>query len=445
MDPHSTAPAAGTDALTAQPGLGDSAGAPTATGSTGTAAARTTVLGEGTAAARSLDLSGLRLSGAPLSATPLNGGDDLVLMGRAEDVTAVLRAVAELPGAREVARPEPSRLRVGTWLRRTTGTGSRSRLRAALRDAGLSGSVTARTRLSSLDTAARTRLLLAAVTLTGTDGISHLVLPSPLAGVPGHLRSGLRTALLRAVHARGLGAVLSTDSPVDAVVTGARIIELDAEQVAQAGDARTIFGMPRGGLSAALGGANVMSGLARKGWLSIGHSQVRRRTELDGKVYLAIPTDAVTLSLDEFDPAFSGEAVFEVLVVGVRDEGSTLQVRLSPVDTEAGLPLVADVLDASPRRAWQAVAEAAGGLPTDTGDSLPTDTADGPQANAAENRAEASGTADGAGTSADGTGWALLHPGLGGSVPEQLRNLTVGARLWAEVDTERIHVWPVEE
>ena len=42
----------------------------------------------------SLDLSGIRLSRQPLSLQPLHGGDALVLMGREDDVTAVLRAVA---------------------------------------------------------------------------------------------------------------------------------------------------------------------------------------------------------------------------------------------------------------------------------------------------------------------------------------------------------------
>jgi ABC-type Fe3+/spermidine/putrescine transport system ATPase subunit len=261
---------------------------------------------------------------------------------------------------------------------------------------------------------------------------THIVLDAPLAGVPGHQRAGLRAILARELTAHSLGAVLSTDSPVDALVLDARIIELDAEQVAQEGDVTTILGKPRGGLSAALGGANVMSGLARRGWLSIGHSQVRRRTELDGPVYLAIPTDAVTLSVDEFDPAFRGEFVFETIVIGVRDDGDALQVRLSPVDNEAGLPLVVDVLDASPRRAWAAITPDQGGEPQradQPGDGQPSRT-DRPGAPAQP--APASGT------------WAVLHPGLGPDLATQLSRIGMGSRLWAEVDTQRIHVWSVE-
>ena len=59
----------------------------------------------GQRAGSALDLSAVRLSGDPLTSTPLNGGDDLVLMGRAEDVSAVLRAVAE--PARHARPPRP--------------------------------------------------------------------------------------------------------------------------------------------------------------------------------------------------------------------------------------------------------------------------------------------------------------------------------------------------
>lgn len=395
-----------------------------------------------------LDLSGVRLSGEPLTTTPLHGGDDLVLMGREEDVTAVLRAVAALPGA--VALPGPkgtgrssgtsqglrdtrsllatwgSRDRVGRWLGEHTGVADPVQQQKALTRVGLATDVGPRTRLADLDSAARARVRIAAIVLVGESdpGVTHVVLASPLAGLPGHQRAGLRATLVRELRSHTLGAVLSTDSPVDALVLGARTIELDAEQVAQEGDPTTILGKPRGGLTAALAGANVMSGLARRGWLSIGHSQVKRRTDLDGKVYLAIPTDAVTLSVDEFDPLFSGEFVFEVIVIGVRDEGSLLQVRLSPADNEAGLPLVVDVLDASPRRAWSAI------TPERGGEMHPADDADG---------ADAGDT----GSASPGT-WSLLQPGLGPDVDTQSGRIRVGSRLWAEVDTSRIHVWSVE-
>lgn len=403
-----------------------------------------------------LDLSGLRLSGEPLTTAPLHGGDDLVLMGREEDVTAVLRAVAELPGTRAVPAPPgphrssqdarrprdswgPRRLwgardRLGRWLRDHTGVADPAQQQKALTRVGLASDVGPRTRLAELDAAARVRARIAAVVLVGENApdVSHVVLDSPLAGVPGHQRSGLRATLVRELRAHSLGAVLSTDSPVDALVLGARTIELDAEQVAQEGDPTTILGRPRGGLTASLSGANVMSGLARRGWLSIGHSQVRRRTDLDGKVYLAIPTDAVMLSVDEFDPAFRGEFVFEVIVIGIRDDGSVLQVRLSPVDNEAGLPLVVDVLDASPRRAWSAITPELGG-----------EAAPGAGADAAGADAPGGDHTSGGPAPAPGT-WALLHPGLGDDLETQLGRIRMGSRLWAEVDTRRIHVWSVE-
>lgn len=399
------------------------------------------MVGPGPSAGRSessLDLSGIRLSGEPLSTAPLHGGDALVLMGREDDVTAVLRAVADLPGTRPLPAPpaagsasgsttrRAARLRVGHWLRQHTGVRDPAQQQAALTGAGLATDVGPRTRLSGLDATGRARVRVAAIALIGAHApdVTHVVLAAPFARVPGHQRAGLRSTLARVLADHGLGVVLSTDSPVDAVVFDARIIELDAEQVAQEGDATTILGQPRGGLSAALSGANVMSGLARKGWLSIGHSQVRRRTDLDGKVYLAIPTDAVALSVDEFDPAFRGEFVFETIVIGVRDEGNVLQVRLSPVDNEAGLPLVVDVLDASPRRAWAAITPDRGGeAAPDQDDSTGEPATETPAASGA---------------------WALVHPGLGPDLKTQLERVRMGSRMWAEVDTRRIHVWSVE-
>ena len=403
-----------------------------------------------------LDLSSVRLSGDPLTSTPLNGGDDLVLMGRAEDVSAVLRAVAELPGARALPNPtgegREARERLSRWLRTHTGVTDAARQQEVLTRVGLASDVGPRTRIEDLGLVSRVRLRLAAVVLVGEAAadVTHIVLDSPFAEVPGHQRAGLRSILVRELRSSGLGAILSTDSPVDALVLGARIIELDAEQVAQEGDATTILGRPRGGLTASLAGANVMSGLARRGWLSIGHSQVRRRTDLDGKVYLAIPTDAVTLSVDEFDPAFRGESVFEVIVIGIRDEGSLLQVRLSPADNEAGLPLVADVLDASSRRAWGAITPAQGGETTPGGPVAGTTAGEAPGHRTPAEDADGLAAADDepAGTSAadspaPGT-WALLQPGLGPDLETQLRRITMGSRLWAEVDTQRIHVWSVE-
>jgi hypothetical protein len=399
----------------------------------------------------SLDLSGIRLSRQPLSLQPRHGGDALVLMGREDDVTAVLRAVETLPGVSPVPAPATTgrgaRERLGRWLSTITGVRDAAHQQAALTDAGLAADIGPRTRMSDLDTTGRARVRIAAVALLGAHapGTTHVVLDAPLNDAPGHQRAGLRSTLSRALTTHSLGAVLSTDSPVDALVLDARTIELDAQQVAQEGDPTTILGKPRGGLSASLARANVMSGLARRGWLSIGHSQVRRRTDLDGKVYLAIPTDAVALSVDEFDPSFRGEFVFETIVIGIRDDGNVLQVRLSPVDNEAGLPLVVDVLDASPRRAWTAITPALGG----EADTTETATAEAGSGSAAENPAEAAAsTAPDPSPAAEpapaSASWALLHPGLGPDLETQLGRIRMGSRLWAEVDTQRIHVWSVE-
>lgn len=401
----------------------------------------------------SLDLSGIRLSRQPLSLQPLHGGDALVLMGREDDVTAVLRAVETLPGVSPVPAPATAgrgaRERLGRWLRTVTGVRDAAHQQAALTDAGLAADIGPRTRLSDLDTTGRARVRIAAVSLLGAHApdTTHVVLDAPLDTVPGHQRAGLRSTLSRALREHSLGAVLSTDSLVDALVLDARTIELDAQQVAQEGDPTTIFGKPRGGLSASLARANVMSGLARRGWLSIGHSQVRRRTDLDGKVYLAIPTDAVALSVDEFDATFRGEFVFETIVIGIRDDGNVLQVRLSPVDNEAGLPLVVDVLDASPRRAWTAITPALGGEAGTTAEAGAESAAETPAEAAAGSEATPSPETSPASApepAPASASWALLHPGLGPDLETQLGRIRMGSRLWAEVDTQRIHVWSVE-
>ena len=137
----------------------------------------------------------------------------------------------------------------------------------------------------------------------------------------------------------------------------------------------------------------MFSGLARKGWLSIGHSQVRARTELDGKVFVTIPVNAVAMSFDVFDPIFTDETVFEALITQVRDAGERVQVVLSPVDTEVGLAMTADLWDFSGQ-----------------GQSSP-----------------------------------VLHPALGTEVSEQATRVRAGTHVFVQVDTERMEAYPVED
>ena len=144
---------------------------------------------------------------------------------------------------------------------------------------------------------------------------------------------------------------------------------------------------------------------------------------------------------DEFDATFRCEFVFETIVIGIRDDGNVLQVRLSPVDNEAGLPLVVDVLDASPRRAWTAVTPALGGeAGAESAAEVPAEAAAGSEATPTP-EASPSSAPEPAPASAS---WALLHPGLGPDLETQLGRIRMGSRLWAEVDTQRIHVWSVE-
>lgn len=365
------------------------------------------------AGAVGLSLDGVRFADGPLSESPLGAAENLALMGRAEDVSAALRGLAASAGLILAPAPDAEpRMRADRWLARTAGTRAKAD-RARLRRRVDLGEETARTRIGELDAAQRARLRIAAAlgAAASATTVTHIGLDQPFADVPGHHRAGLRTMLVRELAADGLGVVCGTDAPTDALHLRGRVIELDAEQVTGEGSLGEVLAAPRGGLSAALAGANVMSGLARGGWLSIGHSAVRRRTELDGKVYVAVPTDAATLSFDEFDPRFSSDAVFEAVVVGVRDEGPLVQVRLSPADTEVGLPLVVDLFDASARRTWEIT-----GL--DGGDSGGADLVSG--------------------------AWAVLHPGLGDDLAAQLDRVRVGARLFVDVDVERIRAYPVE-
>ena len=125
---------------------------------------------------------------------------------------------------------------------------------------------------------------------------------------------------------------------------------------------------------------------------------MRARTELDGKVFVTLGWRAALLSLDEHDPAFTSATVFETIVTGLRDRGSCLQAKLSPVDTEMGLALDVDLADLA-------------GV-TDR----PTDQA----------------------------GFGVLHPGLGATITELRANVKVGTHVFVEVDTSALHAYPVE-
>ncbi|GAA0034376.1 hypothetical protein NCCP602_03370 [Brevibacterium metallidurans] len=334
-------------------------------------------------------------------------------MGSADSTTEVVLSAA----ARSDIAPPPQiptgfrsgRLRVRRWVR--------AYLRAADADPGEAASAAAlsrfgleptvlRERIGDLDAATRAKLVLAAAWATGSEWLTFI---DPFAGVPGHIRTGLRARLADLAAAEDRGIVLSSTTLTDFIIAEAGVADVEKGELVAFGSLASVVTEPRGSLPAELTGVNIWSGLARKGWLSIGHSAVRARTELDGKVFVTLPWRSAVVSLDEHDPAFTSAAVFEAIVVGLRDRGSAIQAKLSPVDTEMGLALDVDLAD------------------------LAHLGASGGDASAAEGEA---GTA--------GTGYGILHPGLGEDLPALRRNVKVGTHVFVDVDTSALRAYSVE-
>ncbi|GAA3835450.1 hypothetical protein KACC15558_16810 [Brevibacterium ammoniilyticum] len=335
-------------------------------------------------------------------------------MGSADSTTEVVLSAAAQPG---VAPPpqfptgfRSGRLRVRRWMR--------SYLRAADADPGEAASAAAlsrfgleptvlRERIGDLDAATRAKLVLAAAWATGSEWLTFI---DPFAGVPGHVRTGLRARLADLAAADDRGIVLSSTTLTDFIIAEAGVADVEKGELVAFGSLASVVTEPRGSLPAELTGVNIWSGLARKGWLSIGHSAVRARTEFDGKVFVTLPWRSAVVSLDEHDPAFTSAAVFEAIVVGLRDRGSAIQAKLSPVDTEMGLALDVDLAD---------LAHLGGGGGDSTADT----------------------EADGAGV---GTGYGILHPGLGEDLPALRRNVKVGTHVFVDVDTSALRAYSVE-
>ncbi|MGO3066802.1 MAG: ABC transporter [Brevibacterium linens] len=353
-----------------------------------------------------LSLAGLQLDGREIDLGRLRAGTMLGLMGSPDSTTSVVLSAAALP---HVAPPprfptgrRSGRLRVRSWMKSylrdaDAGSGeaaSAADPSAALTAFGLRPDVLRR-RLEDLDATDRARLALAAV---WASGARWLTLIDPFGTVPGHLRTGLRSRFAELVAGEGRGVVFSSNSLTDHAIAEAGVANIEKDQLVALGSLEQIVTEPRGSLPAELSGVNVYSGLARKGWLSIGHSAVRARTELDGKVFVTLGWRAALLSLDEHDPAFTSATVFEAIVTGLRDRGSCLQAKLSPVDTEMGLALDVDLADLA-------------GVPRSRTPAI---------------------------------GFGVLHPGLGATITELRTNVKVGTHVFVEVDTSALHAYPVE-
>lgn len=385
-----------------------------------------------------LSLAGLQLDGREIDLGRLRAGTILGLMGSPDSTTSVVLSVAALS---DVAPPpqfptghRSGRLRVRRWWRRylrdaDAGTGEAASA-SALKDFGLRPAIMAR-RIDDLDGSERARLILAAA---WASGAKWLTLIDPFASVPGHLRTGLRTRFAELVTAGRRGVVFSSNALTDHTIAEAGVADIEKGQLVAFGSLAQIVSEPRGSLPAELSGVNVYSGLARKGWLSIGHSAVRARTELDGKVFVTLGWRAARLSLDEYDAAFTSAAVFEAIVTGLRDRGSCLQAKLSPVDTEMGLALDVDLADLA------GVTALAGAQPPIAAGSSGTDASAGSSGTDALD--DASGTDDAATSLRPGFG--VLHPGLGATITDLRTNVRVGTHVFVDVDTSALHAYSVE-
>ncbi|HJF75298.1 MAG TPA: ABC transporter [Brevibacterium linens] len=387
-----------------------------------------------------LSLAGLQLDGREIDLGRLRAGTMLGLMGSPDSTTSVVLSAAALP---HVAPPprfptgrRSGRLRVRNWMKSylreaDAGSGeaaSAADPSAALTTFGLRPDVLRR-RLDDLGPTDRARLALAAA---WASGAKWLTLIDPFGSVPGHLRTGLRSRFAELVAQERRGVVFSSNSLTDHTIAEAGVANIEKDQLVALGSLEQIVTEPRGSLPAELSGVNVYSGLARKGWLSIGHSAVRARTELDGKVFVTLGWRAALLSLDEHDPAFTSATVFEAIVTGLRDRGSCLQAKLSPVDTEMGLALDVDLADLA----------GVPGRQTKPEDSAPSDAT----AESVEDSASAA-DADSAAADADEKptiGFGVLHPGLGATIAELRANVKVGTHVFVEVDTSALHAYPVE-
>lgn len=340
----------------------------------------------------------------------------LGLMGSTDSTTEVVLSVA---ARSEVAPPPqfPTGIRSGltrvrrwvrTYLREVNAGSGEAALAQACTEFGVRPDVLKR-RLGELDAGERAKLRLAVAWASGSTWLTFI---DPFASVPGHVRAGLRGRLADLAAAHGRGIVFTSNTLTDFTIAEAGVADIEQGELVAFGTLEQVVTEPRGSLPAELSGVNVYSGLARRGWLSIGHSAVKARTELDGKVFVTLGWRSALLSLDEHDEAFTSATVFEAIVTGLRDRGSCLQAKLSPVDTEMGLALDVDLADLA------GVSGAASGARGQSSDS------------------------DGEGHARAGFG--VLHPSLGESIATLRANVKVGTHVFVEVDTSALHAYSVE-
>ncbi|GAB3053139.1 ABC transporter ATP-binding protein [Sediminivirga luteola] len=168
-----------------------------------------------------------------------------------------------------------------------------------------------------------------------------LLLDVPLAALDAGTRAQARAQVYAQLREFPGPRVLVTHDLTDALSLGDRIAVLDQGTLAQIDSPAEITRTPRTPYLAELLGINLFSGLARRGRLSIGHSRVTAPTELDGRVLVTLPREAVTVNTEA--PAKAGRNTFEARVVAVQEDAQGITVAVSPTDPDVGLACSARV------------------------------------------------------------------------------------------------------
>ncbi|WGW11979.1 ABC transporter ATP-binding protein [Saxibacter everestensis] len=224
----------------------------------------------------------------------------------------------------------------GLRARGSTKTAARRRAADWLRRVGLGSRAQARP--SEVSGGQAQRVALARALASEPD---LLLLDEPLAAVDAGTRLRLRSDLRAQLRSFAGPAVLITHDLADAMVLADRIIVLENGETVQSGSPRQVTTEPRSPYMASLVGVNIFTGLARKGRLSIGHSKVTARTDLDGRTLITLPPTAAQVRRDA--PEIPAHNIYPARVVGLEEHYEAVRLRVSPIDPDQGLELFADV------------------------------------------------------------------------------------------------------
>jgi len=157
-----------------------------------------------------------------------------------------------------------------------------------------------------------------------------LLLDEPLTALDVRAAADIRTRLAHALSARNLPAVLVTHDVLDVAALAARVIVLDEGHVVDEGPVRRVLGEPRTAFAAALAAVSLVAGsvvddrfVADSGW------QLPVQTDARGTVWLAVPSDAVSLHPAAW-PDRTGDAwTWETTVTCVKEAADGLRAEVA--------------------------------------------------------------------------------------------------------------------